>query len=85
MFQILIEQIVMINYERYSSTLETFQVLGSTSYPVSEWMDLGTFSATPELGEQTFDLPNPAWGRYLKFRFLTHHGNEFYCTLSQIK
>ena len=105
--QIVIENIVLSNYEKYSSSLDrydtsnllrwivsylfvyttnhSFQVLGSTSYPVSEWMDLGTFHARPELGDQSFPISPPAWGRYLKFRFLTHHTEEFYCTLSQIK
>jgi len=82
---IVIEDIVLSNYEKYSSSLRDFQVLGSTSYPVSEWMDLGTFSAAPDLGDQSFEITTPSWGRYLKFRFLTHHGDEFYCTLSQIR
>lgn len=50
-----------------------------------EWKELGKFTAKEKGGEQRFELANPVYARYLLFRFLTHYGNEFYCTLSQIK
>ncbi len=59
--------------------------MGSSVYPVSEWLDLGTLHAEPRLGEQSFNITQPSWVRYLKIKFLTHHGDEFYCTISQIK
>lgn len=76
---------MLTNYEKYSSGFKQFQILGSTSYPVSEWMDLGTYMALPNLQEQVFNITHPTWARYLKFRFLSHHDDEFFCTLSQIK
>ena len=77
---------MIANYEKYSSFLQEFHVLSSDSYnPVKEWHDLGHYFAEPKLGEQTFNLTKSHCGRYLKFRFLTHFGNEFYCTLSQIR
>jgi hypothetical protein len=82
---IIVRSVVVANYEKYSSYLQDFQVLGSATHPVSEWLDLGSYSAEPKLGEQEFELSNPALARYLKFRFLTHFGDEFYCTLSQIR
>eukprot|EP01041_Mallomonas_annulata_P008790 gene8790-18184_t len=82
---IMVTTIVMTNYEKYSSKLNEFQILGSTSYPVSQWLDLGTYAALPKLGDQTFNLTTPSFVRYLKFKFLTHYGDEFYCTLSQIR
>ena len=82
---ILVRTVVMENYEKYSSLLHEFQVLGSTSYPASEWYDFGNYTAEARLGAQYFHLEHPAWARYLKFKFLTMHGSEFYCTLSQIK
>ncbi len=81
----MVEKIVVSNHEKFSSSLQNFQVLGSTSYPTSDWIELGTFTALPDVGEQSFQIERPSWGRYLKFRFLTHYGNEFYCTLTQIK
>ena len=76
---------VVSNYEKYSSYLTEFQVLSSVSYPVKEWLDLGIFVAEPKLGDQIFNLTTPAGARYLKFKFNSHLGTEFYCTISQIK
>ena len=39
--------------------------------------------ARPGQGDQVFALRSAV--RYLKFVFLTHHGAEYYCTLSQIR
>jgi hypothetical protein len=85
MTQVLIRSVVIVNYEKYSSLVKDFQVLSSINHPVTEWHDLGTYHAKPVLGEQEFVLTKPAWGRYLKFKFLSEHGDEHYCTLSQIK
>ena len=80
---ILVKQVKIANYERYSSHLKDFQILGSQT--MENWVDLGTYTAHPGLGEQVFELNESSWARYLKFRFLTHYGSEHYCTLSQIK
>jgi len=80
---ILVKQIKLANYERFSSTVKDFQVMGSQT--LGKWFDLGTYAAKPGNGEQTFDLLEPAWARYLKFKFLSHHGVEYYCTFSQIQ
>jgi len=86
---ILVKSIKLSSNERYSSLTKRFQVLGSQTYPVmSEWEDLGTFDAKPwykENKEQIFDLVQPSWSRYLKFRFLDHYGDEHYCAYTQIK
>jgi hypothetical protein len=80
---ILVKQVKIANYERYSSHLQNFQIMGSQA--MENWVDLGTYTASPGLGEQVFELNESSWARYLKFRFLTHYGSEHYCTLSQIK
>jgi len=84
-----VNTIKLSSYERYSSTTRKFEVLGSTTYPISsKWEKLGTFEAKPwfkENGEQTFELEHPSWCRYLKFRFITHYGVEHYCTVTQFK
>ena len=82
---ILVKQLVLANYERYSSHPKEFQVLGSQTYPDAQWMDLGTYMAQPGNEAQTFDLIDPSWARYLKLRFVTHYGSEHYCTVSQVK
>ncbi|CAM9719447.1 unnamed protein product, partial [Hapterophycus canaliculatus] len=75
-------------YERrvaLPENLRKCKVLASQTYPVHEWLDLGTFTAKFVQGEQTFEIPQPAFARYLKFKFLSHYGDEFYCTVSQVK
>jgi hypothetical protein len=79
---ILVKQVVLANYERYSSQIKEFNVLGSQT--IGHWVDLGTYQAALAAGKQTFDLKEPSWARYLKFRFLSHFGDEHYCTVSQI-
>lgn len=80
---ILVKVIKLANYERFSSTVKEFQVMGSQT--MDTWVDLGTYTAKSGNGEQLFELVDPAWARYLKFKFLSHHGLEYYCTYSQIK
>ena len=80
---ILVKTIKLANYERFSSSVKDFQVLGSQT--MGKWIDLGTYTAKAGNGEQMFDLMEPAWARYLKFKFLSFHGSEYYCTISQIK
>lgn len=83
---ILVKKVVLANFERYSSHIKDFQILGSQAYPVtSKWHDLGTYTAASAgIGKQDFELKEPSWARYLKFKFLTHYGVEHYCTVSQI-
>lgn len=80
---ILVKQIVLSNYERYSSHIGTFQVMGSPQ-TMGNWVDLGTYTSPPGNGKHAFDLHEPSWARYLKFRFVSHYGDEHYCTVSQI-
>lgn len=83
---ILVKEIVLSNFEKYSSSVKEFQILGSQDYdaskPNAHWHDLGTYIAQPTTGgEEKFTLREPSWARYLKFRFLTHYGHEHYCTV----
>jgi len=98
---ILVKRVVLASYERYSSHVRQFQLMGSTASTTtaatavassstsedSVWTDLGTYTAQFEQqqGEQVFDLKEPTWARYLQFRFLSFYGDEHYCTVSQIR
>eukprot|EP00594_Rhizosolenia_setigera_P019059 CAMPEP_0178976578 /NCGR_PEP_ID=MMETSP0789-20121207/23925_1 /TAXON_ID=3005 /ORGANISM="Rhizosolenia setigera, Strain CCMP 1694" /LENGTH=1363 /DNA_ID=CAMNT_0020665709 /DNA_START=214 /DNA_END=4305 /DNA_ORIENTATION=- len=85
---ILVKQVVLANYERYSSHIKDFQLEGSTAYPIPKdghWNDLGHYRATYGNGQQNFDLMEPSWARYIKINFKTHYGDEHYCTVSQVK
>jgi len=86
---ILVKQVVLSNFERYSSHMKEIHLSGSATAAMGskDWIDLGTYITTPVSSgsrAQTFDLTEPTWARYLKFEFLSHYGDEYYCTVSQI-
>lgn len=85
---ILIDTIVLANYEFFSSIFRHFRVSVSDRYPVKmdKWRDLGTFEAQNTRGVQAFPVQNPLiWARYLRVEFLSHYGNEYYCPLSLLR
>ena len=83
-----IDTIVLANFEFFSSIFRTFRVSVSDKYPVKtdKWITLGTFEARNSREIQAFLIENPMiWARYVRFEFLTHYGNEFYCPLSLVR
>lgn len=81
----LVDTIKIANFEHHSSNLRDFELLGSAVYPTDSWVTLGKFSAANMKHAQRFALPEPKWARYLKLNLLSHHGSEFYCTLSFVE
>lgn len=81
----LVDTIQIANHEHYSSNLKAFELLGSLVYPTDEWVLLGNFTAANNKLAQRFDLQEPKWVRYIKLNLLSHHGSEFYCTLSVVE
>ncbi|KAJ2377561.1 hypothetical protein H4S02_007615, partial [Coemansia sp. RSA 2611] len=86
---ILVDTIVMGNYEFFSSTFRDTMVYVSDRYPPKEnstWTLLGHFQAHNSRDAQVFPVIDPKiWARYLKVEFLTHYGHEFYCPLTVLK
>lgn len=83
---ILVDTVVLANYEFFSSIFRTFRVSVSDRYPAKQWRELGVFEARNTREVQAFAVENPLiWARYLKIEFLTHYGNEFYCPVSLIR
>lgn len=85
---ILIDTVVLANFEFFSSMFRTFRVSVSDRYPVKldKWKDLGTFEARNSRGVQAFLVENPLiWARYLRVELLTHFGNEYYCPVSLLR
>ncbi|MCJ1256663.1 hypothetical protein MMC24_004487 [Lignoscripta atroalba] len=85
---ILIDTVVLANFEFFSSTFRTFRVSVSDRFPVKldKWRDLGTFEARNSRDVQAFLVVNPLiWARYLRIEFLTHYGNEYYCPISLLR
>lgn len=79
------DAIALANYEKFSSPVKGFLVLGSVTYPTDTWYVLGNFTAAHANGEQHFPLDSQHHVRYVKLRFFSHYGDEYYCTLSQLK
>jgi len=85
---ILVDTVVLANYEFFSSIFHTFRVSVSDRYPakLDQWKELGVYEARNTREVQAFAVENPLiWARYLKIEFLTHYGHEFYCPLSLIR
>jgi hypothetical protein len=85
---ILVDTIVLANYEFFSSMFRHVRVSVSDRYPVKmdRWRVLGTFEARNSRDIQPFLITEPQiWARYLRIEFLTHYGNEFYCPMSLLR
>ncbi|KAI4177762.1 MAG: hypothetical protein LQ343_000226 [Gyalolechia ehrenbergii] len=85
---ILVDTVVLANFEFFSSIFRTFRVSVSDRYPVKldKWRDLGTFEAKNNRGIQAFLVEEPQiWARYLRIEFLTHYGHEYYCPVSLLR
>jgi hypothetical protein len=85
---ILIDTVVLANFEFFSSIFRTFRVSVSDRYPMKpdKWRSLGVFEARNSRDIQAFRVENPLiWARYLRVEFLTHYGSEFYCPVSLLR
>jgi hypothetical protein len=92
---ILVKQFAIANYERYSSHMKEIRLYGSVSiHAIREpnnqnWIHLGDFIAQWNTNnhsneKQIFTISEPTWVRYVKVQFISHYGDEYYCTISQI-
>ncbi|KAJ5933723.1 hypothetical protein N7454_006052 [Penicillium verhagenii] len=85
---ILVDTVVLGNYEFFSSIFHTFRVSVSDRYPAKpdQWKELGIYEARNTREVQAFAVENSLiWARYLRIEFLTHYGHEFYCPVSLIR
>ncbi|KAH6636088.1 UNC-like C-terminal-domain-containing protein [Chaetomium tenue] len=85
---ILVDTVVLANFEFFSSMIRKFRVSVSDRYPVKldKWVDLGTFEARNARDMQAFLIEHPQiYTKYLRIEFLSHWGNEFYCPVSLLR
>ncbi|KAI6788461.1 hypothetical protein KC332_g18285 [Hortaea werneckii] len=86
--EILIDTIVLANYEFFSSIFRQVRVSVADRYPAKaeKWLELGTFEAKNTREVQAFLIQQPLiWARYLRVEFLSHYGMEYYCPLSLLR
>ena len=87
---ILVEEVVMANFEYFSSTFKDIRLSVADGYPASEtkngWVVLGDFLAENTRRLQSFRIDNPRiWAKYLRIEVLSHYGNEYYCPISLVR
>ncbi|KFA75193.1 hypothetical protein S40288_00204 [Stachybotrys chartarum IBT 40288] len=85
---VLIDTVVLANFEFFSSMIRHFRVSVSDRYPAKadKWLELGTFEARNSRDIQPFLVENPRiWAKYVRIDFLTHFGNEFFCPVSLLR
>ncbi|KAI8349221.1 UNC-like C-terminal-domain-containing protein [Choanephora cucurbitarum] len=83
--QIVVDTIVMANFEFFSSTFKDFRVYASSKYPTEDWRLLGQWQARNTRDLQVFKVPDSGFVEYVKIEFLTHYGHEYYCPLSLVR
>ncbi|KAB5558310.1 UNC-like C-terminal-domain-containing protein [Coniochaeta sp. 2T2.1] len=85
---ILVDTVVLANFEFFSSMIRKFRVSVSDRYPVKldKWIELGTFEARNSRDIQAFLIEHPQiYTKYIRIEFLTHYGNEYYCPVSLLR
>lgn len=85
---ILVDTVVIGNFEFFSSNFHKIRISVSDRFPVgsSGMKVLGEFEAENVRDVQSFNIENPLiWARYLKLEILSHYGDEFYCPISLIR
>ncbi|CAG1961208.1 hypothetical protein SNK03_002999 [Fusarium graminearum] len=85
---VLIDTVVLANFEFFSSMFRHFTVSVSDRYPVKmdKWKEIGLFEARNSRDIQPFLVPNPQiFSKYVRIEFLTHWGKEFYCPVSLLR
>ncbi|KAJ2608562.1 hypothetical protein H4S08_004403 [Coemansia sp. RSA 1365] len=85
---ILVDTLVLGNFEFFSSTFKDVMVHVSDRYPPKNntWTFLGHFQGFNSRDAQVFPVvDSKLWTRYMKIEFVTQYGREFYCPLSILK
>nr|XP_012779005.2 SUN domain-containing ossification factor isoform X2 [Maylandia zebra] len=87
-----VKQLVIANFELFSSTPKDFLVSISNRYPTNKWLKLGTFHARDERTVQSFPLDEHLYAKYVKMftkyikvELVSHFGSEHFCPLSLIR
>ncbi|KAK2681710.1 hypothetical protein RAB80_003503 [Fusarium oxysporum f. sp. vasinfectum] len=85
---VLIDTVVLANFEFFSSMIQTFTVSVSDRYPVKreEWKQIGVFQAENSRAIQPFLVENAQiFSKYVRIDYLTHYGKQYYCPVSLLR
>lgn len=86
-YPILIDTIVLANFEFFSSTFKNVKVSISKWYPPKEdWKVIGEYVARNSRELQIFNVKAPImFAKYIRIDFQTHYGNHYYCPVSLLR
>ncbi|CAG8522175.1 14721_t:CDS:2 [Funneliformis mosseae] len=86
-YPILVDTIVLANFEFFSSTFKNFRVSISKWYPPKEdWKVIGEYRAKNSRELQIFSVKDPImFVKYLRIEFQTHYGHNHYCPVSLLR
>ncbi|KAG0279234.1 hypothetical protein BGZ95_001892 [Linnemannia exigua] len=84
--EILVDTFILGNYEFFSSTFKDF-VVSVNRYPPRDdgWSILGQFQARNTRDAQVFKPTAPQLATYIRFDFVNHYGNEYYCPVTLLR
>lgn len=84
--EILVDTFILGNYEFFSSTFKDF-VVSVNRYPPRDdgWSILGQFQARNTRDAQVFKPKVPQLATYIRFDFVNHYGNEYYCPVTLLR
>ncbi|ORX57117.1 hypothetical protein BCR36DRAFT_319166 [Piromyces finnis] len=85
---ILIDRIILGNFEYFSSMYKDVKVSISSRYPPKDghWKLLAFLRATNSRDIQVFKIKKPlSYVKYVRFDFLSYYGYEYFCPLSLIR
>merc|ERR1719193_2447190 len=80
----MVEEVVLLNIEHYSSNIKEVQISGSSKFPTANWTPLASFEAENTHNEINYSVSH-TWVRYVHIEIRSTWGSHYYCTLTQIK
>ncbi|KAJ3372035.1 hypothetical protein GGF31_002297 [Allomyces arbusculus] len=87
--EILVNTLVLANYELFSSTFRHVRVWVNSVYPPTDakpWRVLADLDAANSRSPQVFQVTKPvAWARYMKLEFLSQYGAQYFCPVSLLR
>ncbi|KFH65320.1 hypothetical protein MVEG_08799 [Podila verticillata NRRL 6337] len=84
--EVLVDTFILGNYEFFSSTFKEF-VVSVNRYPPRDdgWSVLGHFHARNTRDAQVFRPATRQLATYIRFDFVSHYGNEYYCPVTLLR
>lgn len=80
---VLVDTLVLANFEPFSSVFASFEVHVRGSNPPETWHPIGNFTSQRTREAQVFPVGDQhVWARFIRVEFTGYHGSDFYCPVS---